>query len=140
MDYEAIIILSLNSKTPNCTYISPLVETNSNAWNEIATFSFNIWNKSSFTLVCGGGVCIITYGHEPNSNGYLTRCVVTWITNKRFKIGFKVINDILHIYIKNDNVTQLISICCLGLCTENNITSFKLRNTTLEDADMDKIY
>lgn len=133
-------INELNSKTPNCTYISPLVETNSNVWNEIATFSFNIWNKSSFTLVCGDNICIITYGHEPNSNGYLTRCGVTRIANKSFKIGFKVINDILHIYIKNDNVTKHMSICCLGLCTENNITSFELRNTTFEDADMDKIY
>lgn len=117
-----------------------MVKTNSNAWNEIATFSFNAWNRSSFALVCGEVICTIAYGHESNSNGYLSRCVATWITNKRFKIGFKVINDILHIYIKNDSVTQLISICCLGLCTENNITSFKLRNTTLEDADMDKIY
>ena len=52
----------------------------------------------------------------------------------------EVLDDILHIYIKNDDVTRFISICCLGLCTENNITSFKLRNTTLKDADMDKIY
>lgn len=117
-----------------------MVETNSNAWNEIATFSFNVWNTSTFTLFCGGDICVINYGHEPNSNGYLSRCDAIWLTNKDIKVGFKVLNNILHIYIKNDRVTRFISICCLGLCTENNITSFKLRNTTLEDADMDKIY
>ena len=130
----------LNSKAPNCTYISPLVETNSNAWNEIATFSFNLWNTSTFTLICGESVCVIAYGHEASSSGYLARCNVIWLTSKGIKVGFKVLDDVLHIYIKNGEVARFISICCLGLCTENNITSFKLRNTTLEDADMDKIY
>ena len=117
-----------------------MVETNSNAWNEIATFSFNLWNTSTFTLICGESVCVIAYGHEASSSGYLARCNVIWLTSKGIKVGFKVLDDVLHIYIKNGEVARFISICCLGLCTENNITSFKLRNTTLEDADMDKIY
>lgn len=133
-------INELNSKTPNCTYMSPQVMINSNAWCEIATFSSNIWNRSFFTLVCGGDICAINYGHEQDSNEYLSRCNAIWLTNKDIKVGFKVLDNILHIYIKNDRVTRFISICCLGLCTENDITSFKLRNTTLEDADMDKIY
>lgn len=133
-------INELNSKTPNCTYMSPQVMINSNAWCEIATFSSNIWNRSFFTLVCGGDICAINYGHERDSNEYLSRCNAIWLTNKDIKVGFKVLDNILHIYIKNDRVTRFISICCLGLCTENDITSFKLRNTTLEDADMDKIY
>lgn len=133
-------INELNSKTPNCTYMSPQVMINSNAWCEIATFSSNIWNRSFFTLVCGGDICAINYGHEQDSNKYLSRCNAIWLTNKDIKVGFKVLDNILHIYIKNDRVTRFISICCLGLCTENDITSFKLRNTTLEDADMDKIY
>lgn len=140
MVYKAIIILILNSKAPNCTYMSPLVITDANTWNEIATFSFNLWNTSAFTLFCGESICVIGYGHEANSSGYLSRCNVKRLTNSGFKVGFKVLDDILHIYIKNDDVTRFISICCLGLCTENNITSFKLRNTTLKDADMDKIY
>ena len=133
-------INELNSKAPNCTYMSPLVITDANTWNEIATFSFNLWNTSAFTLFCGESICVIGYGHEANSSGYLSRCNVKRLTNSGFKVGFKVLDDILHIYIKNDDVTRFISICCLGLCTENNITSFKLRNTTLKDADMDKIY
>lgn len=117
-----------------------MVKTNKNVWNEIATFDFNAWNRSAFTLFCEKNICTIAYGHEANSNGYLTRCDVIWLTNKGIKVGFKVLDDVLHIYMKNGEVAQFISICCLGLCTENNITSFKLRNTTLEDADMDKIY
>lgn len=124
----------------NMIYISPLVNVKSSGakWCEIATFYYTGWNVSSFVLFYGRAIYAIEYGHELN-NGYLSRCVVnninTAVNSKR--VGFKVVDNKLHIYFKSSNV--FISATCIGLSTENVLTKFELKVTSLEDGDMDKI-
>lgn len=110
----------------------------SGKWCEIATFNWHYWNGSSFTLFCGNVIYLVYFGHEPNGNGYLTRCKAYNInTSMSNRVGFKVINNELHIYFKSDYIFT--SVTCIGYCTENALAKFELKATSLEDSDMDKI-
>ena len=55
-----------------------------------------------------------------------------------FKFGFKAINNVLHIYIKQ--VNNFSSIACFGFQTEKYpLVQFNYKATDLTDDDMDKI-
>ena len=126
----------LNSNT---IYASPIINAGKyDKWCEIATFNWHSWNISSFTLFCGTIIYRISFGHEPNDNGYLTRCTAyTMNTLISKRVGFKVINNELHIYCKSQYAFT--SVTCIGYCTENALAKFELKVTSLEDGDMDKI-
>ena len=80
----------------------------------------------------------VRYGHDANSGTYLARCNATKVFGHDQIIGFKEINNVLHIYIKQIN--NYSSIACLGLSTENYpLIQFGYKATDLTDNDMDKI-
>ena len=59
--------------------------------------------------------------------------------NAGTKVGFKVSNNVLHIYIKVERSVQLLQIQILAYCSENEPYVFSPKISTLTDSDMDKI-
>lgn len=109
------------------------------AWYDIATFKANGWNASSFLLIADSIIYKINLGYDLKQNSYIARCgaknLITDETNSR--IGYKVINNTLHIYHKP--AKNRITLTCLGYGTENELAVFSFAKTSFTDADMDKI-
>lgn len=110
-----------------------------NNWCEIATFECYEWNVSTFMLFVEQSIYGISFGYDLNGNTYLSRSDgINLITNTRdSKIGFKVIDNVLHIYYKQKSIN--LAVVCVGITTENIQTTFSLSPTELLDSDMDKI-
>lgn len=124
----------------NTSYISPLIKTKKNAWCEFLTFETTSWCVVTFMLFATSGIYTVITGYDATENSYLPRSSArNLITgNKDQNIGFKVINSVLHIYIKS--IRDYISIMCTGLSTESTTPVFDFKKTDFVDSDMDKIF
>jgi hypothetical protein len=132
------MISELNSNLSNVSYVSNLINVN-NEWCEIATYSYGGWNASRFIMIGAESIYLVEYGHDVNGKTYLTRCNAVKVFGRDKIIGFKAINNVLHIYIKQTN-NAYSSIACLGLRTENYpLVQFNYKVTDLTADDMDKI-
>ena len=124
----------------NSIYLSPIITVGSNDWCEIATFECHTWNISTFMLFVEHSIYGVSFGYDLNGKTYLSRSdginLITSILNS--KIGFKVIDNVLHIYYKKKGAIN-ISVACIGATTENSQATFSLSGTELSDSDMDKI-
>lgn len=124
----------------NSIYLSPIITVSSNDWCEIATFECYTWNISTFMLFVEHSIYGVSFGYDLNGKTYLSRSDgINLITSTRnSKIGFKVIDNVLHIYYKKKGAIN-ISVACIGATTENSQATFSLSGTELSDSDMDKI-
>lgn len=124
----------------NSIYLSPIITVGSNDWCEIATFECHTWNISTFMLFVEHSIYGVSFGYDLNGKTYLSRSDgINLITSTRnSKIGFKVIDNVLHIYYKKKGAIN-ISVACIGATTENSQATFSLSGTELSDSDMDKI-
>lgn len=128
----------LNNNLSEVSYVSNLIKI-SNDWCEIATYSYNGWNASKFIMIGADSIYLVEFGYDVNNKTYLTRCNAVKVFGRDKIIGFKVINNVLHIYIKAVK-NSYSSIACLGLRTENYpLVQFNYKVTDLTDNDMDKI-
>lgn len=133
------MISELNNNLSEVSYVSNLIRNDINAWCEIATYSYNNqWNTSKFIIIGADSIYLVEYGYDLYNKTYLNRCNAAKVFGHDKIIGFKAINNVLHIYIKQDN--NFSSIACLGLHTENYpLIQFNYKVTDLTDNDMDKI-
>lgn len=132
------MISELNNNIGKISYVSPMIAV-SNLWCEIATYSHgNNWNTSKFIIIGADSIYLVAYGYDLNNKTYLTRCNAVKVFGRDKIIGFKAINNVLHIYIKQVNTFS--SIACFGFQTENYpLVQFNYKATDSTDSDMDKI-
>ncbi len=92
----------------------------SNTWVEIVTFSYTTWNISSLLVAFGEDIYSVKYGVDASRN-YIDRCDAVNMNkqNAGMKVGFKVSNNVLHIYIKVERSVQLLQIQILAYYSEN---------------------
>ena len=90
-------------------------------------------------MIGADSIYLVEYGHDADSKTYLNRCNAFKVFGLDQIIGFKEIDNVLHIYIKQIN-NSYSSIACLGLQTENYpLIQFNYKASDLTDNDMDKI-
>ena len=131
--------IQISNNLSEVSYVANLIKIDNNVWCEIATYSYNHWNTSSFIMIGADSIYLVEYGHDKNNETYLTRCNAAKVFGRDQIIGFKEINNVLHIYIKQIN-NSYSSIACLGLSTEiYPLIQFDYKATDLTDNDMDKI-
>lgn len=110
-----------------------------NDWIEIATFYSTSWNVSSFSISFGAEIYTIGFGSTPT--GYIERCNAYLVTSNKANshIGFKVIDNVLHIYAKPTQNAKILQANILCYQTEGEKCNFSLSSTNMQDSDMDLI-
>ena len=135
------LIGAVNELNSNATSDKALLHgIGSNTWVEIVTFSYTTWNISSLLVAFGEDIYSVKYGVDASRN-YIDRCDAVNMNkqNAGMKVGFKVSNNVLHIYIKVERSVQLLQIQILAYYSENEPYVFSPKISTLTDSDMDKI-